>query len=146
MICVLIVALELVINVYFITTFRKEVNKKKKWFGKEKPLVSDFPNLETIQVPHPPLEDVEVEVKNEQTEHAYSVAIATAAAAAQAAAEVVPHTTATQFTGKSKRGGGSNQNPDCFLWLPGMLLNKLTFLPQLDLMGWTSKFVRVEKI
>lgn len=47
---------------------------------------------------------------------------------------------------KIKRGGGSNQNPDCFLWLPGMLLNKLTFLPQLDLMGWTSKFVRVEKI
>ncbi|CAA2992549.1 Hypothetical predicted protein [Olea europaea subsp. europaea] len=57
---------------------------------------------ETIQVPHPPLEDVKVEVKNEQTEHAYSVAVATAAAAAQAAAEVVPHTTATQFTGKSK--------------------------------------------
>lgn len=49
---------------------------------------SDFPNLETIQVPHPPLEDVRVEVKNEQTEHAYSVAVATAAVAAQAAAEV----------------------------------------------------------
>ncbi|KAI3446162.1 hypothetical protein Pfo_002827 [Paulownia fortunei] len=95
----------------------KKANKlKKKWFGKEKPSVSDSPNPEAVDVPHPhpdlhplpPLEDVKLaEVENEQTKHAYSVAVATAAAAeaavaaAQAAAEVVRLTTVSQFAGKS---------------------------------------------
>ncbi|KAL2509360.1 IQ-domain 2 [Forsythia ovata] len=82
---------------------QKASKSKKKWFGKEKPSVIDSPNLETIQVPHSPLEDVKLaEVENEQTENAYSVAVATAAAAAQAATEVVRLTTVTQFSGKSK--------------------------------------------
>ncbi|CAI9779003.1 unnamed protein product [Fraxinus pennsylvanica] len=88
---------------------QKGSKSKKKWFGKEKPSVSDFPILEATQVHHPSLEDVKVaEVENEQTEHAYSVEVATATAAeaavaaAQAAAKVVRLTTATQFTGKSE--------------------------------------------
>ncbi|KAI3448003.1 hypothetical protein Pfo_004668 [Paulownia fortunei] len=92
----------------------EKANKsKKKWFGKEKPSVSDSPNPESVEVSHPhplpPLEEAKLtEVENEQTKHAYSIAVATAAAAeaavaaAQAAAEVVRLTTVTQFAGKSK--------------------------------------------
>lgn len=96
--------------------FQKANNSKKKWFGKEKPSVSDSPHpeTETVEVSHPhplpPLEDVklaEVENEYEQTEHAYSVAAATAAAAeaaaaaAQAAAEVARLANDSQFAGKS---------------------------------------------
>ncbi|KAK4437725.1 protein IQ-DOMAIN 1 [Sesamum alatum] len=86
---------------------------KNKWFGKEKPSVTDSPKLETVEESHPhplpPLEDVKLaEVENEQTKQVYSVAVATAVAAeaavaaAQAAAEVVRLTTANQFVGKSR--------------------------------------------
>ncbi|KAL6494800.1 hypothetical protein OROGR_031600 [Orobanche gracilis] len=93
---------------------QKSNKSKKKWFGKEKPSVSESPNLETIEVSHvprplPSLEDVKLaDVENEQATHAYEVAVTTAAAAeaavmaAQAAAEVaVRLTTFSQFAGKS---------------------------------------------
>ncbi|KAK6159514.1 hypothetical protein DH2020_006828 [Rehmannia glutinosa] len=85
---------------------KKSNKSKKKWFGKEKPSVSDSPNRDTIEVSHPhplpPLEDVKLaEVENEETKHAYSVAVATAEAADAAAAEVVRLTTVSKFAGKS---------------------------------------------
>ncbi|KAL0384043.1 UNVERIFIED_CONTAM: protein IQ-DOMAIN 1 [Sesamum radiatum] len=92
---------------------KKAKKAKKKWFGKEKPSVSDSPKWETVEESHPhplpPLEDVKLaEVENEQTKQAYSVAVATAVAAeaavaaAQAAAEVVRITTVNQFAGKPR--------------------------------------------
>ncbi|KAL0356667.1 UNVERIFIED_CONTAM: protein IQ-DOMAIN 1 [Sesamum calycinum] len=92
---------------------KKAKKAKKKWFGKEKPSVSDSPKWETVEESHPhplpPLEDVKMAaVENEQTKQAYSVAVATAVAAeaavaaAQAPTEVVRVTTVNQFAGKSR--------------------------------------------
>ncbi|XP_051147024.1 protein IQ-DOMAIN 2-like isoform X2 [Andrographis paniculata] len=94
----------------------KKASKSKKWFGKEKPSVSDspIPNYveESQPQPHaqslPPLNEIKlIEDENEQAKHTFSVAVATTAeievaADAQAAAEVVWHTKGKQFAGKSK--------------------------------------------
>lgn len=87
--------------------FQKVIKLKKKWFGKEKPLVSDSQNPELIEapLPHavPPLEEEKsTEVENEQTKLSYSVPVATSVALAEAAVEVAPVTTVSRFTGKSK--------------------------------------------
>lgn len=97
----------------------QKASKSKKWFGKEKPSVSDSPIPDTAEIVHPhthshppslpPVEALKLaDAENEQANHAHSVAAATAAAAeaaaaaAQAAAEVVRLTKANQFAGKSK--------------------------------------------
>lgn len=97
--------------IFRIRIFQKS---KKKWFGKEKSLIPDSPDLETVTVSHPlpPHEEVKLtEEENEQTKHAYSAGVdadvaAEAAqqspAAAQYTADVIRPSTATQFTDKSK--------------------------------------------
>jgi hypothetical protein len=89
---------------------QKGDKSKKKWFGKDKTLISETPVLETESVSPPvpvPEESDLTDVENEQAKHAHTVAVATAAAAeaaiaaAQAAADVVRRASLTRFPGKS---------------------------------------------
>ncbi|KAM7526243.1 hypothetical protein LguiA_016145 [Lonicera macranthoides] len=97
------------------TREKRSQKSKKKWFGKEKSLVPDSPNLETVTVSHPlpPPQEVKLtEEENEQTKHTYSagvdadvaaeVAQQFPAASQQYTADIIQPTTVTQFTDKYK--------------------------------------------
>ncbi|KZV48168.1 protein IQ-DOMAIN 1-like [Dorcoceras hygrometricum] len=93
----------------------KSANKsKRKWFGKEKPLVPSSSIPETVRVsypqtvsyPHPvpQLEHVEpTEAEDEPANNAYTVSVDTSSDVEDAvAAEVIQPQTVTQFAGKSE--------------------------------------------
>ncbi|KZV52618.1 protein IQ-DOMAIN 1-like [Dorcoceras hygrometricum] len=90
----------------------KEIIVKKKWFRKEKPLVSVSQNPGTVEVsdprPFPSLEDVKLtELEEEPTKHAYAVAATTAAndedvAATPVTPEMPQPCIVVRFAGKSK--------------------------------------------